>query len=109
MHPAFLLSLRALQAVAVGSVAAESDWIQVLSQLRKLADIRALRVRSSLFFLEARVVGGDALRALKLVKPYPVSLVSRVCDQFSLCKFVECDQPSLTFGGAIVRRKKPPC
>src|SRR6266478_5038991 len=65
-------------------------------------------LRQGLFFLEARIVGGDTLRALKLVKLYPVSLVSRVCDQFCLCKFVECDQPLLTFGRAIVYRKKPP-
>ena len=55
-----------------------------------------------LFFVEARIVGGETLRALKLIKLYPVSLVSRVCDQFCLCKFVECDQPLLTFGCAIV-------
>jgi hypothetical protein len=34
-----------------------------------------------------------------------VPLVGRVCDQFSLCNFVECDQPLLTFGCAIVYRK----
>ena len=58
--------------------------------------------RGALFFLEARVVAGDTLRALKLVKSYSVPFVGRVCDQFCLCKFVECDQPLLTFGCAIV-------
>jgi hypothetical protein len=62
----------------------------------------------ALFFLEARVIGRDALRALKLVKSNSVPLVSRVCDQFCLCKFVECDQRLLTFGCAIVCRKNPP-
>src|ERR1700680_496647 len=49
------------------------------------------RVRSrggALFFLEARIVAGDTLRVLKLVKLYAVSFVSRVCAQFCLCKFV---------------------
>jgi hypothetical protein len=58
-----------------------------------------------LLFLQKRIVAGDALRALKLVKSYSVPLVSRVCDQFCLCKFVECDQRLLTFGCAIVCRK----
>jgi hypothetical protein len=43
------------------------------------------QARSSLFLLEARIVGGDTLRVLKLVKLYPVSFVSRVCEQFCLC------------------------
>ena len=63
---------------------------------------------ASLLSLEPRVVAGDALRALKLLKSYSVPLVSRVCDQFCLCKFVEFNQGLLTFGCAIVSRKNPP-
>ena len=65
-------------------------------------------LQGALFCFKPRIVGGHTLRVLKLVKLYPVSFVSRVCDQFCLCNFVECDQPLLTFGRAVVYRKKPP-
>ncbi len=69
---------------------------------------RVKPTQALLFFLEARIVAGDTLGVLKLVKLYPVPFISRVCDQFCACKFVECDQLSLTFDHGIVYRKDLP-
>jgi hypothetical protein len=61
-----------------------------------------------LFSLAARIVAGDALRILKLVKPYPVTFVTGGCKQVCLCSFVECNQALHAFSCAIMRRKEPP-
>jgi hypothetical protein len=48
---------------------------------------------SVIAYFPCRIVAGDRLGVLKLIKLCLVPFVGGVCGQFRLCNFVECDAP----------------